>query len=212
MRYGRVAAVIVVFVAILVGEWLWLRGEREQAAVDGLPVVTTDAAAPGGPFSLVNHFGEPVTDQSYRGKYLVMVFGYTFCPDVCPTTLNTVVAAMALLGTKADAVQPLFVTVDPDRDTPAVLAQYVASFDSRMIGLSGSPEQIRQVAQDYRVYVAKGDGGGDAYTVDHSAFVYLIGPDGRVLTYLKHDATPEAMAKALERLMTQQTSFGSPWN
>ena len=212
MRYGRVAAVIVVIVAILVGEWLWLSAERDQPAGDGLPVVTTEASAPGGPFSLVDHFGRPVTEQSYRGKYLVVVFGYTFCPDVCPTALSTVAAAMALLGAKAEAVQPLFITVDPDRDTPAVLAPYVAAFDSRLIGLTGSPAQIRQVTKDYRVYVAKGEGGGDAYTVDHSAFIYVIGPDGRLLTYLKHDATPEAMAKALEHLMTQQTSARAPWN
>jgi protein SCO1/2 len=126
--------------------------------------------------------------------------------------LNTVAAAMALLGAKAEAVQPLFVTVDPDRDTPAVLAPFVAAFDSRLIGLTGSPAQIRQVTQDYRVYVAKGEGGGDTYTVDHSAYTYVIGPDGRVLTYLKHDTIPQAMAKALERLMTQQTSVGGPWN
>lgn len=212
MRYGRIAAVFVVIVAILVGEWLWLKAERERSASESLSVVAAEAAVPGGPFSLIDQFGRPVTDESFRGKYVVMVFGYTACPDVCPTTLNSVVSALALLGDKGQAVQPLFVTVDPGRDTPAVLAAFVAAFDSRLIGLTGSADQIRQVTQDYRVYVSKPATSHTDDPVDHSAYVYVIGPDGRMLTYLKPDTAPEAMAKALERLMTRQTSVGAPWN
>ena len=208
MRIGRVAAVVLVIVAILAGEWLWLQAAREQPAADGGLVIMTPAA-PGGAFSLIDHSGRPVTEQSFRGKHVVMVFGYTSCPDVCPATLTAVVGAMELLGAKAQAVQPLFVTVDPERDTPAVLAKYVAAFHPRLLGLTGSPEQIRQMAQDYRVYVAKGETSGGAYPVDHSAYVYVIGPEGRVLTYLKHETTPQAMATAIERLMSQRTSGGS---
>ncbi|MGH7187105.1 MAG: SCO family protein, partial [Pseudomonadota bacterium] len=167
MRYGRISAVVVAIVAILAGEWIWLKAERERSADGGPSVTTTVAAAPGGPFSLIDHFGQPVTDMSYRGKYLVLVFGYTSCPDVCPTTLNTVAAAMAQLGDKAQSVQPLFVTVDPERDTPTVLARFVAAFHPRLVGLTGDPAQIRQVTRDYRVYVSKANTGNKDHPVDH---------------------------------------------
>ncbi len=218
MRYGRIGAVVAVIFAILAGEWLWLKSESNPPRGDGEPVITTRAAAPGGPFSLIDHAGLPVTERAYRGKYLLMVFGYTNCPDVCPTTLNSIAATMELLGPDAEAIQPLFVTVDPDRDTPEVLAEYVAAFHPRMIGLTGSAEQIRQVAQAYRVYYSKVETGDDTYPVDHSAYVYFAGPDGAVLTYLKHDAAPEAMAAAIEKAMaaamekatTRPTSAAQP--
>lgn len=210
MRFRRATLAVLVSVAILSSGWLWLEAARDRLGSGGPSVVITQAAAPGGPFSLIDHFGQPVTDQSFRGKYLVMVFGYTFCPDVCPTTLNTVAAAVALLGSKAQAVQPLFVTIDPERDTAAVLAEYVAAFDPRLVGLTGSPAQIRQVTRDYRVYVSKVETGDDAYPIDHSAYVYVVGPSGRMLTYLKYDETPQAMATAIERSMMQQTSADGP--
>jgi len=212
MRLGRVAGVVLVISAVLVGEWLWLDAGRPGPAGGDMPRITAQAAAPGGAFSLVDHLSRPVTDRSFRGSYVVMVFGYTACPDVCPTTLNTVAAAMDFLGSKARAVQPVFVTVDPERDTPAVLAAYVSAFHPRLLGLTGSPAQIRQITRDYRVYVAKGDAGHGSDPIDHSAYVYVLGPDGRMLTYLKHDATPQAMAKAIGLLITQQTSGDGLWN
>jgi len=204
MRYGRIASVVLVILAILAGEWLWLEARREASMQIAGPVITSHAAGPGGPFALIDHRGNPVTDRTYRGKYLTVVFGYTFCPDVCPTTLAAVAAAMDLLGSRADSVQPIFVTVDPERDTPAVLADYVAAFHPSMVGLTGSLERIREVAREYRVYFSKLETGDDTYPVDHSAYIYLVGPDGDVLTYWKHDVSPNAMAAAIERFLPPQ--------
>jgi len=202
MRYRRIALVVAAILVVLGVEWAWLKGSSD----DPPPVTIAPAAAPGGPFTLVDHRGREVTDVDFRGKYVIMVFGYTFCPDVCPTTLSKVAAAMDLLGPKAENVVPVFVTVDPERDTPEVLAAYVAAFHPRMVGLTGSPEQIRQIARNYRVYYAKPETGEADYLVDHSAYVYLIGPDGRVLSYLKHDATPAAMAAAITEVMARRTA------
>jgi protein SCO1/2 len=213
MRWVRVAAVTLVIGAALAGEWLWLQsGHGPSSAGAGQELAAIPAAPPGGPFALTDHTGKPVSDETFRGKYLVMVFGYTFCPDVCPTTLGAVAAAMDLLGTEAEAVQPLFVTVDPTRDTPAVLADYVAAFHPRLVGLTGSAEQIRKVTRDYRVYVSKVETGDDTYTVDHSAYVYLVGPDGHTLSYLKHDASPQAMAETIGRHMSGRAGAGTAWN
>ena len=105
----------------------------------------------GGPFTLVDGTGRQITDRDFRGKYMLVYFGYTFCPDVCPTTLNEVAEALDHLGGKADRLQPIFITVDPKRDTPAVVKQYAAAFTPRLIGLTGSDDQISKVAQEYRV-------------------------------------------------------------
>lgn len=210
MRYRRLSLVVFAILAVLAAEWLWLKGRSDWPPSDPAPAATARGAAPGGPFSLIDHAGAAVSERTYRGKYLVMVFGYTSCPDVCPTTLAAVAAAMELLGAEAEAVQPLFVTVDPERDTPEVLADYVAAFHPRMVGLTGSAEQIRQAARAYRVYYSKVETGDDAYPVDHSAYVYVVGPDGATLTYLKHDASPEAMAAAIENAMARPTSAAEP--
>ncbi len=206
MRYNRIAVVVLLILAVLVGEWVWLKWETDRPSGDGSATVAGQAVVPGGPFSLVDHKGNPSSDQDFSGRHLLMLFGYTYCPDVCPTSLGAIASALDLLGDRGEAVQPLFVTIDPERDTPAVLADYVASFHPRLIGLTGSAEQIRQVAYDYRVYYAKAETGDGDYLVDHSAYIYLIGPDGQTLTYLKHDATPEAMAEAIGAFLPQQVS------
>jgi cytochrome oxidase Cu insertion factor (SCO1/SenC/PrrC family) len=201
MRYKRVLMVVLAISAVLAAEWFWLAAARVHAPGAAGPIITTQGHAPGGPFTLTDQRGQVVTDATYRGKYVVMAFGYTHCPDVCPTTLSAVAAALDLLGPRAGDVQPIFVSVDPERDTPAVLADYVAAFHPRLVGLTGTPEQIRAVTRDYRVYVSKVDTGDDDYPVDHSAYLYLIGPDGKVLTYLKHDASPQTIADTIGRLM-----------
>jgi len=198
VKYGRIGAVVLLIAVVLTAEWLWLTSDRDASDGEVTPAIAADAAIPGGAFSLVDHNGRPVTDGSFGGEHLILVFGYTYCPDVCPTTLSSVAAALDLLGAKAERIRPVFVTVDPERDTPAVLADYVAAFHPRLLGLTGSPEQIREAAHNYRVYYAKA-GDSDDYLVDHSAYVYLVGPDGRTLTYFKHDATPETIAEAVGR-------------
>ena len=150
----------------------------------------------GGPFTLVDGQGKTVTDRDFRGRYLLVYFGYTFCPDVCPTTLNEVAAAFDKLGPRADKVQALFITVDPQRDTPAVVRDYAAAFSPHIMGLTGSSEQIATAAREYRVYYApqRTAGAGANYTVDHSSILYLMGPDGRFIAPIRTDETGEAMA------------------
>ncbi len=162
------------------------------------------AAEIGGPFRLENGDGKPVTDRDFRGKYLLVYFGYTYCPDVCPTTLNEVASALQTLGGKAADLQPLFVSVDPQRDTPTVMKQYTAAFDPRIMGLTGTPDEIKQAAHEYRVYYAihrTGPAPGD-YTVDHSSILYLMGPDGKFIAPIRADEPGPAMAADIAKLMT----------
>jgi protein SCO1/2 len=157
------------------------------------------AEAPiGGPFRLIAGDGRVVTDRDFRGKYLLVYFGYTICPDICPTTLQSVAAALDRLGAKADRLQPLLITVDPTRDTPPVLAQYAAAFSPRLIGLSGTPEQIAAVEREYRIYAAIRPAGG-GYAVDHSSALFLMGPDGRFIARLDPEASASEIAADLGR-------------
>jgi protein SCO1 len=162
------------------------------------------ASPPGGPFTLQDGDGRPVSDRDFRGKYMLVYFGYTFCPDACPTTLNEVVDALDRLGAKADQIQAIFITVDPRRDTPSVIKQYAAAFSPRLIGLTGSPEQIAQVAKAYRVYYAEtrtGPGPND-YSMDHSSVLYLMGPDGQFVAPIHSDESGTQIAEDLSRLMS----------
>jgi protein SCO1/2 len=158
----------------------------------------------GGPFSLVDGDGKTVTDQTWRGKYMLVYFGYTFCPDVCPTTLSAVADALDKLGAKADRIQPLFVTVDPKRDTPPIVKQYAEAFSPRLIGLTGSAAQIAAAAKAYRVYYAehRTGPGPDDYSMDHSSVLYLMGPDGRFIAPVRADLTGAEIAAALTKLMS----------
>lgn len=175
-------------------------GEHRAAAA----VTFSPAAAPGGPFTLVDHRGGTVTDVAFRGKFMLVVFGYTSCPDICPTTLQSVAEAMDRLGPLAARVQPLFVTLDPERDGPEVLAHYVRAFDPRIVGLTGTPAEIEQVARAYRIVFQKvtekaASEANDAadYSVDHNAFIYLMGPDGSYVTHFSHGVAPERMAREI---------------
>jgi protein SCO1/2 len=192
---GTVYAIIGLLVAILLlaaGGYLFLSGSQPAALTVG------------GPFSLIDGDGKPVTDQTWRGKYMLVYFGYTYCPDVCPTTLTNVADALDKLGAKADQVQALFVTVDPKRDTPAVVKQYAAAFSPRLIGLTGSAEQIAAAAKEYRVYYAehRTGPGPDDYSMDHSSVLYLMGPDGRFIAPVRADQDGPEIAAALTKLMS----------
>ena len=153
----------------------------------------------GGEFQLVDHQGRRVTAATYAGRHMLVFFGFTHCPDVCPLALGEVSVALDALGPEAAAkVQPLFVSVDPERDTPAILKDYVAAFDDRITGLTGTPEEIAAAARAYRVYFKKVPvEGALGYTMDHSAFVYLMGPDGRLEAFFTHETKGEAMAKKI---------------
>ena len=187
-----VAGLLLAVVLLGAGGFLWLGG-----GVGGRGGLTI-----GGPFTLQDGDGSTVTDRDLHGKYLLVYFGYTFCPDVCPTTLTAVADAMDKLDGKADQVQPVFITVDPQRDTPAVVKQFTASFSPRLIGLTGTPDQIAAVARAYRVYHAEhrtGPGPND-YSIDHSSILYLMGPDGRFIAPVNADQSGEEIAEAVRKL------------
>ena len=155
------------------------------------------AGAVGGPFRLTDGGGRTVTDRDLRGKYLLVYFGYTACPDVCPTTLSQVALALERLGATADRIQPVFITLDPRRDTPAVVGRYVAAFGPRLLGLTGAPAEIAGVARAYHLaYAAPAAAGGD-YRVDHQSVLYLMGPDGRFIATLPAGEPGDAMAADL---------------
>ena len=186
-----VIGLLVVLLILGTGAFVWLSRGGTASLV-------------GGPFALEDTNGKQITDRDFRGKYMLVYFGYTYCPDVCPTTLNEVADALDHLGAKANRLQPVFITVDPKRDTPAVMKQYVAAFTPRLIGLTGSDEQIAKVAKEYRVYYAEhrtGPGPND-YTMDHSSVLYLMGPDGSFIAPIRADEDGTQMAADLGRLMS----------
>ena len=190
--FGLALAGILAAILLLgTGGFLWLKDSSGGATI-------------GGPFALQDGDGKTITERDLRGKYLLVYFGYTFCPDVCPTTLNEVSDAMDRLGTKADRVQPVFISVDPERDTPAAMKQYVAAFTPRLIGLTGTPDEVAKVAKEYRVYYAvhrTGSGPND-YTVDHSSILYLMGPDGKFIAPIRADESGAQMAADISKLVS----------
>ena len=170
----------------------------EPSATELIEGLLSGRAPVGGPFELTDQTGHRRTDVDFRGKLVVLYFGYSYCPDVCPTELQSISLALDKLGAAADTVQPLFITVDPARDTPARLADFVSSFHPRLIGLTGSLAEIRKTAIAYRTYFAKSAAStADNYAVDHTGFVYLVGKDGRYLGFLPPGLAPDAIADAI---------------
>ena len=157
----------------------------------------------GGPFTLTDHTGKRVTDQDFRGRTTLVLFGFTFCPDVCPSALQVVSAALDKLGPQADRFVPILITVDPERDGPAELSAYVQSFHPRLVGLTGTPADIDAVVKAYRVYVKKvADPKSSAgYTIDHTSLIYVMGPDGTYRTHFAHTTNADAMAERLAKLL-----------
>ena len=190
---NRGYALVGVLLALLLfatGGFLWFSGQRQGGV--------------GGAFTLVNGQGQTVTDRTFRGKYMLVYFGYTHCPDVCPTTLSDVAAALRQLGPKAARIVPVFITVDPARDTPAVMARYTALFSARIVGLTGSAAQIAQVAGEYHVYYAKHvtGPGPDDYSMDHSSVLYLMGPDGQFIAPIAAEGSVKELTASLARLVS----------
>ncbi len=194
-------ATLVAVVAALGLVWHWDAGQGRSSAGEALI---------GGPFTLTDQHGERVTDQDFAGRYMLIYFGYTYCPDVCPMSLTNMAAALDLLPEEqADQIVPIFITVDPKRDTVEQMAAYAPLFHPRLAALTGSEDEVRQAARTYRVYFHVPDEDGDAYTVDHSTFIYLMGPDGRYRTHFGIDASPEEMAKALADTLESEPATGS---
>jgi protein SCO1/2 len=169
----------------------------------GQPVATSGTALIGGPFQLVGEDGKIVTDQDFRGRHLLVFFGFTHCPDICPAELQIISQALDRLGNKAKSVVPVFITLDPERDSPAAVGRYVKSFGETFVGLSGSPEAIAAAAKAYRVAYSKVENkeSPQDYSIDHSALVYLMGPDGKYLTHFAYGTDPEKMAEKLAKYL-----------
>ena len=177
----------------LVGAGAWLSLARPDAG---------GVAGIGGPFRLQTADGREVTDADFRGKWMVVYFGYTSCPDVCPTGLQTIANALDTLGPEAKRrAAVLFVTVDPERDSPKILQDYVSAFDAPITGLGGSPEQVAAAAKAYRVYYAKHPKADGAYDMDHSSIIYVMDPRGRFAANFTHETPPDTMAARLRALM-----------
>lgn len=163
----------------------------------------------GGPFELVDQDGVTRTDRDFRGHHMLLYFGYTYCPDICPTSLQEIAAALDRLGPAGRDIRAAFVSIDPERDTPEVLKDYVAQFGERFIGLTGTEAQVRAVAKAYRLHRVKvvpdWAEAGDDYLVDHSSLTFLIGPDGKVLTVFPHGTPAETMAMRLAAYLAPDT-------
>ena len=154
-------------------------------------------------FTLTDHTGKPRTLADFKGKVVLMFFGYTQCPDVCPTTMAEMAGVMQKLGPQADQVQVLFVTLDPERDTQELLASYVPAFDKRFIGLRGTPEQTAKVAKDFKVFYAKVPGATPTtYTIDHTAGSYVFDRDGRLRLFVRHGTSPDAIVHDIRQLLS----------
>ena len=155
----------------------------------------------GGPFTLTDGAGHTVTDRDFRGKWMLVYFGYTPCPDACPTSLTDMANAYDMLApAEQGKVAMLFVTVDPERDTPAAMKDYVASFDAPILGLSGSPDQIRAAEQAYKVYAAKHREKDGEYAMDHSSIIYVMDPSGRFVANFTQESRPDQIAAKMKAL------------
>ncbi|HXS38733.1 MAG TPA: SCO family protein [Stellaceae bacterium] len=158
--------------------------------------------AVGGPFALVDQNGVARRDTDFRGKVMLIYFGYTYCPDACPTTLQAITNTLDLLGKDAAKVQPLFISVDPARDTQEQLRAYAANFHSGILYLTGAPEELKKVEREFHVYVAKvPQSGSDDYLIDHSSIIYVMGSDGRYLGQMPTGLPPKVMAATVERYL-----------
>ncbi len=161
----------------------------------------------GGAFSLTRQDGVAVTERDYAGRWLLVYFGFTYCPDVCPTELGRIADVLDAMGPGGDRVTPMLITIDPERDTPAALADYVSRFHPRMQGLTGTTEQIAQVARRYRVFYSRVQRPDmSAYLMDHSSFIYLVGPDGLVRLLFRPDTAVEEMARAINVQLRANTA------
>jgi protein SCO1/2 len=178
-------------IAFVLSGVLWHLGDR----VGGLGrIVTIGTAEIGGPYALIDQNGAPRNDKDFRGKWQLIYFGYTHCPDVCPLTLEMMGDVMTKLGADARRVVPVFITVDPARDTPKVMKAYVGSFGSAFVGLTGDARSLATVEKEYRVYARRRDLPGGEYAMDHSSAIYLMGPDGRFVTAYDEVADPAKIA------------------
>ncbi len=199
----RIATAVVIVAAMVLMLVMYLPGMRPQPQAPGGTV--SGSVAIGGPFTLTDTKGNTVTEAALNGRLSLVFFGFTHCPDICPLTLQLITQALELTGPAAETVLPVFITVDPERDTLEAMASYAANFHPRLLALTGTPEQVRLATQSYRVYAAKspvkdaaGKETGD-YTVNHTGYTYLMDRNGKYVTHFSREATAEDIAARLRQ-------------
>lgn len=196
-RLSFILIPVLLAVALTAGYFLW-RASDNLASLDRN--VETGTARIGGPFTLIDQNGAKRSSADFRGRFMLIYFGYSYCPDVCPTTLSLMADALDKLGARADAIVPVFISIDPERDTPAKLKPYLASFGPRFVGLTGDLATIKKVAGLYRVYLKKEPLEGGNYAMDHSSVIYLMGRDGKFVGFWDDTAIgPDKLAAELLR-------------
>ena len=191
----------------LLGIALTTQADEKTAAGPAVPPALESLF--GGPFSLIDHHNIRRTDEDFRGKYMLIFFGYTYCPTICPTNLEHMAWALETLGERARDIQPIFVTIDPARDTPELLGDYVSSFDADILALTGEETEIVRVAKAYRIHrvkVVPEGGDRDDYLVDHSSITYLMGPDGKFVTLFPHNTSGDVMGKRIADYLANSSS------
>ncbi|HEX7564405.1 MAG TPA: SCO family protein [Bradyrhizobium sp.] len=196
----RIAACALLVMASMFGCGLAPAAEQEQpSAAQMMDDLMYGHGPIGGPFTLSDQNGKPRRDIDFRGKLMIVYFGYTFCPDVCPADLMSITQALEALGPTAESVQPVFITIDPERDAK-VLAEYLAAFHPSFVGLTGSPEQIRKVANSYKVFYVKmpGERSGE-YSIDHTGAIYLMGRGGEYLGFMPPQTSPDRLTEVLRK-------------
>jgi cytochrome oxidase Cu insertion factor (SCO1/SenC/PrrC family) len=196
----RIAARALLVMASMFGCGLAAAAEQEQpSAAQMMDDLMYGRGPIGGPFTLTDRNGKPRSDIEFRGKLMIVYFGYTFCPDVCPADLMSISQALEALGLVAEGVQPVFITIDPERDTK-VLAEYLAAFHPSFVGLTGSLEDIRKVANSYKAFYVKvpGERSGE-YSIDHTGVVYLIGRSGEYLGFMPPQTSPDRLTEVLRK-------------
>jgi cytochrome oxidase Cu insertion factor (SCO1/SenC/PrrC family) len=197
LPWNRIALVLAIVLAMLVALLLGYAFVRTDGGSDSV----TGKALVGGPFELVNHNGETVTDRDFLGQNLLIYFGFTYCPDICPTELSKMAAAIDMLPDDAN-VTPVFITIDPERDGVKEVKTYAGAFHPDMVGLTGTPEQIDTAAKAYRVYYAKNESGGSTdYLMDHSSIIYFMDTNGEFVAHFTIDSTPEEIAERIRKIL-----------
>lgn len=209
MPHDSLKRPLIVFLAglaiLLGGAAVWLYGNPPaREAVQSGPGAAEGKALVGGPFTLVDQHGETRRESDFAGRYMLIYFGFTYCPDVCPTSLSVMTRALDRLAEsapdRAERIVPILISVDPERDTPEVLARYGEHFHPRLVALTGSADAVAEAAEAYRVYYRKADDpDSGTYLIDHTSIIYLMGPDGEYVTHFTHGTTAEELLAGLQR-------------
>ncbi len=198
MRRPVIVTLVALAVAVVIGVMMWEGGhiQRQQGQV-----VEGTASDIGGPFTLTDQYGRTRRDKDFRGRYMLVYFGYTNCPDVCPTTLSVIADALDKMEGAAQQVVPVFITVDPARDTPSVMQKYLLSFGPNFVGLTGSADAIAKVTKEYHVSATAEAPKNGSYAIDHTNAIYLMGPDGKFVTSYTETMGPDKLADAIMKRM-----------